>query len=71
MKKAIIILLAIAFKGFVIYFLIVAGLEFYKQNLPFYKQNPLVWILIYLPMFMGYESIINVIGTTKKKKNGK
>jgi ABC-type multidrug transport system permease subunit len=67
MKSLLITILALIVKGAIIYTLLIFALKYYKQDLPFYVQNPLVWLLVYLPVFMGYESLINVIFSNKKK----
>jgi ABC-type multidrug transport system permease subunit len=67
MKNLLITISALVIKGAIFCFLLIFALKYYKQDLPFYVQNPLVWLLFYLPVFMGYESLINVIFSNKKK----
>lgn len=67
MRKILIVAMALIIKVFLIYYLVFFSLMIYKKDIPFYVQNPLVWIFIYMPIFMGYETIINVFFTTYKK----
>lgn len=67
MKSFFITTLALIVKGAIIYSLLIFALKYYRQDLPFYVQNPLVWLLVYLPVFMGYESLMNIIFSNKKK----
>ena len=64
MKNVLMILLVLAvyfFKFTAIGFIIYYGATFYDSNLPIHTQHPLVWILLYIPIFWGYESIIATI----------
>lgn len=71
MKNIIIILLAILAKLLVFYLLINYCIEIYDITKPFYKQNFVVWICFYLPLFMGMESIINLLFSNIKVSNKK
>lgn len=62
----IIRLLAFIIKMAIVYCLVIFGMGFYDKNLPLYIQNPIVWILVYLPVAMGYESLVNVLFSNKK-----
>lgn len=67
MKNIIITLIAITAKLVLFYFFLNYCIEIYDMTKPFYKQSIVVWIVLYLPLFMGMESIINLL--ISKKKN--
>lgn len=64
MKKVISVLIALAIKSFLVYVLVTDGLTHYNPDLPFYEQDAVVFWLLYLPIFMGYEAMINVVGNS-------
>jgi hypothetical protein len=60
MKKAATIL-ALLIKGAIFYFIVIFGINQYDLSKEPYLQNPLVWITLYLPIFMGYETLLGII----------
>lgn len=67
--KKIAVLLALVLKFTILYFILNFGFKYFNPNAAIYIQNPLVWVLIYIPTFMGYERIINIIFSNKKIDN--
>lgn len=52
-----------------IYYLTKLGLYFFNPEKPLYAQNPLVWTIIYLPLFNYYEGlIIGIVSKIRKTK---
>jgi len=60
--KAIVFIIKIA----VLMLILKYGFEYYDSKKTFYSQHIVVWILIYIPTFMGYEEIIDLIFNPKK-----
>lgn len=65
MKKKILRVLGFLTKCVIVYFLIKVGVKFYDTTRPAYDQNILVWLLLYIPIFTGYETIIATIFNRK------
>ena len=62
MRKIAIVLTALVIKSLVIYVLVKYALTHYQHQFPVLRQNGVVYWLLYLPLFMGYEAMINVLG---------
>lgn len=61
MKKLLFWLTVTAIKVTAIMVVLVWGLSWYDLTVPFYCQHWLVWLLVYLPGVMGFESLINAV----------
>jgi hypothetical protein len=59
--KLFVTLLALSVKGTVLMFFIMTGLNHYDPTKRCLSQNFLVWVLIYIPAFMGFERLISTI----------
>lgn len=64
--KNLIFIIALIIKFTIVYFLFRFTILNIDTQLPFYKQNFFVWILIYLPIMIGYEFLIGLIYKNKK-----
>lgn len=40
----------------------------YNHSLQWHTQSPIVWLLLYLPIYMGYESLIAILLKPIKNK---
>lgn len=60
LKNVLFVLVGLS-KTFIIYFSVTYGVSLYDSNLPFYKQHILVWLLLYIPIFSGYEVVITTV----------
>lgn len=65
--KKLISVTAFTVKAALILTLVSFGASHYDAALPFYKQHVAVWALLYLPIFAGYESLIDIIFNHKGK----
>jgi len=68
MRNKIITVLAVLLKIYTIVYLISYAFESYDASTNLYSQDIMVWLLIYLPLFMGYESLVNIILSKRTKK---
>ena len=69
MRDKITTIIAFSLKAIVVFYLGKFAWMQYDNNLPFHKQHILVWLLIYLPAFAGYESILATVAGKRKKKS--
>lgn len=47
------------------------GISEYNHSVRWSEQGPIVWVLLYLPIFMGYESILKLLLETILNKMNK
>ena len=59
-------IIAIALKIALIGFITSTILENINPKVGFFEQNWKVWVLLYLPLFMGYDSLISLIFNSSK-----
>lgn len=62
----LILLYLIKFSGIAVFASI--GLHKYDPSSAFYNQNLNVYLLVYLPLLMGYESLLSVLFSKKKEQ---
>lgn len=65
MRNKLIKFLVLTIKFTIVFFVVRFGLSKIDTQLPFYEQHFLVWGLLYLPYFMGFEAIITLILNSK------
>lgn len=54
-------ILTLTIKLALLYFGFTYGIDYYNPNSNFFSQHILVYLLIYLPVLIGYERVIVVI----------
>lgn len=68
MKKLIIRIVVIMIKIVGVTMSVGYAASHYNQSIKWYHQSPTIWLLLYLPIFMGYEALINSIFSPIVKK---
>ncbi len=64
MRKVFIRIAAAVIKYSATIFLFRTCLEQYRHDLPWYVQSPVVWMGLYLPLLLGYETLAKLVFDT-------
>jgi hypothetical protein len=65
MKRKFFIAAIYVLKFTILFLLLKFGMDNYKSELSFYNQKFTVWVFVYFPGLMGFESIISIFKPKK------
>ena len=68
MRNTITTIIAVSLKIIIGFYWIKYILVFYNSKVEIENQNIWFWILIYIPIFIGYESFIKIIFSKSKNQ---
>lgn len=71
MIKLISSIIALVIKVAIVFYLVKFGVSFWNPDAKWYLQNIFVWLMIYIPVFAGYETIVSMIAKEFTKTKSK